>query len=66
MQKKTLVRTYLVREYCEACEEELKFTGNVLYSYPAQYTHQCPKCLKIYYFNESYPKLDYEEVEESY
>lgn len=61
MIKTTEVKVYQDRLYCPACETEMKFTGAVLLSNPAQYEHKCPKCEKRLNVSKSYPCIRYED-----
>ena len=44
-EKRTEVRTIMVRLMCDKCGEgEMKPTGVALMSHPPQYPHKCDKC----------------------
>lgn len=48
--------------YCN-CGEELEMDNVVLPSNPPKYKYVCPKCGKIEYLKEHYPKLTYTDKE---
>lgn len=59
--KEKEVKTYIVRLYCDECGEEMVSTGKVIFTYPIQFEHKCPKCNKIECLTEGYPKTIYKE-----
>lgn len=59
------VKVVMEHMYCPSCGTEMKFTGIVLTSYPAQYPHECPKCGYRYTTMEGmYPLLKYKPINE--
>lgn len=63
MKKETEVKAFEVKQYCDACGEELTFTGEVLLSNPPKYVHMCDKCGKKFTFSQSYPCIEHKKVE---
>ena len=63
MIKKTEVKTFEERLYCDKCGEEMKFTGMALCSYPMQYPHQCPNCGHRETTMVQYPYIYYESID---
>lgn len=63
MKKETEVKAFEVKQYCDACGEEMTFTGEALLSNPLQYVHMCDKCGKKFTFLQKYPCIEYKEVE---
>lgn len=64
-EKRTEVRTFMVRLMCDKCGEgEMKPTGVQLLSNPPQYPHRCDKCgfETTIRGGKAYPRIDYEEV----
>ena len=63
-EKKTEVRTIMVRLMCDKCEGgEMKPTGLCLTSIPPQYPHKCDKCgAEVTVHRHTYPRTEYEEV----
>lgn len=63
--------TYLTQYACDECSEKsnpgclLNATGKSLFSYPQQYEYQCPNCEKIFFLNEYYPKILFENTDEN-
>lgn len=49
--------------YCTDCHVPVKFTGEILDSYPPIYIHKCPQCGRKHTDNVNYPYIIYEEVE---
>ena len=64
MLKRREVKTYQVELICDECGTPMKFTGIVYTSYPGQYEHRCPKCGNVKCPECSYPRIEYECVEE--
>jgi uncharacterized Zn finger protein len=62
MIKKTEVKTFAERLYCDKCGEEMKFTGTVLCSHPPQYPHQCPNCGYRETTTTQYPHVYFETI----
>lgn len=59
------VKPVMEKMYCPGCGCEMKFTGTVLTSYPAQYPHRCPECGYTYTTTEGiYPMLKYKPINE--
>lgn len=66
MEKKTEVKVFEIRKFCE-CGGEFKFTeSRTLSYYPPVCTHKCDKCSKRDDFNVIYPKIVYEPVINDY
>ena len=63
MKKETEVKAFEVKQYCDACGDELTFTGEVLLSNPPKYVHICDKCGKKFTFSQSYPCIEHKKVE---
>jgi len=64
LKKEVLVKTFKSNYYCDECfDEEIKYTGEMLMSYPPLYVHQCPKCKKRYNLRKNYPVIENEYVE---
>lgn len=63
MIKKTEVKTYLVRLYCNQCGHEMESCGNVFTSDPLQFPYECPNCGSKITANEKFPKIEYQEIE---
>lgn len=64
-EKRTEVRTFMVRLMCDKCGEgEMKQTGVQLLSNPPQYPHRCDKCGSETTIRggKTYPRIEYEEV----
>ena len=63
-EKRTEVRTIMVRLMCDKCGEgEMKPTGVCLTSNPPQYPHKCNKCgAEVTVRGKTYPRAEYEEV----
>lgn len=61
--EKKIKRKYYAKPWCDDCDIELKETGMVLCTYPAQYVYYCPNCNKQYTFlrGELGVKIEYEE-----
>lgn len=53
------VRAYRATVFCPTDDTELKATGYVLTSSPAQYPHYCPKCDYKVNLDASYPRMEY-------
>ena len=49
MKRETEVKAFEVKQYCDACGEELTFTGQRLLSNPPKYVHICNKCGKRFF-----------------
>jgi hypothetical protein len=62
IEKEIEVKTILIKRYCD-CGGEMLPNGGVLCTYPAKYSHTCNKCGNIESYWESYPKVEYKEVE---
>ena len=62
MKRETEVKAFEVKQYCDACGEELTFTGQRLLSNPPKYVHICNKCGKSFTFSQSYPCIEYKKV----
>ena len=62
MIKKTEVRTFINRVYCDECGAEMKVSPVVLDSFPPQYQYICPECGECLTLNVYYPCTEYEEV----
>lgn len=65
MKKGKEVKCVMVHLYCDKCGTELEHTGKVLLSYLPQYSYVCPQCGHEEYHSNSYPRIEYVEVEES-
>lgn len=63
-EKRTEVKTYVVRYICDDCGEgEMVPTGLCLSIWPAQYPHKCNKCgASETFIGSTYPRTVYEEV----
>lgn len=57
------VKTYKVIARCE-CGGQMRQTGVVLTTYPAQYPHVCDRCEKAGTYFKKYPTYVYGYVEE--
>jgi hypothetical protein len=55
------LRTFRVKMFC-GCGGEMKPTGMMLASCPAQYPHQCVLCNKRQNYKTTYPHLEYKDV----
>lgn len=68
LKKKYVKRMYIEIPYCDKCGAEMRHTGVVLTSYPAQYPYACtnPDCdgHAIFWHNERPGVLKYEFEEE--
>lgn len=64
MIKEKEVKCVMQRLYCDQCGTEMRYTGFVLTSYPPQYPYECPQCGYQETKVESYPRIDYVELEE--
>ena len=62
MVKKTEVRTYINRLYCDKCGTEMETSPVVLTTYPPQYQYKCPKCGECTVSTNSYPYIEYENL----
>lgn len=61
---KTRVITYKVRMVCDKCGNGfMRPTGDVLTVYPLQYPHKCSMCGRMDAYRETYPRIEYVEVE---
>ncbi len=58
MEKEFEAKTYKVKYYCDKCDKEVKFTGNIGMSNPPKYKHSC-ECGEIYYLNKQYPSIEF-------
>ncbi len=59
-EKKSLVKTYQIRLFCD-CGGEMLPTGMCLTSYPPQYPHVCNQCKKSETVHDCiYPKIVHE------
>lgn len=65
MEKEVEVKTVEVRQYCDKCGEEMKFTGETLLSNPPKYVHKCNKCGNSTWCSKSYPSIEYREVQKN-
>lgn len=63
MEKKVEVKTFIIKAICEKCEGEMLPDGNVLTTFPPQYSHICNSCGASCTFYCTYPKTIYEEIE---
>lgn len=61
MDKKTEVKTFLTRKYCDKCGGEMLPNGGCLSTYPPKFSHTCNKCGNIEAFWDKYPKIEYED-----
>lgn len=61
MEKSFEVKTFITKMYCE-CGGEMIPNGNVLCTYPPQYSHDCNKCGKRACYDIKYPKVEYKEI----
>jgi len=66
MEKKVEVRTFAVHYVCdeEGCDGKVVATGFTIDTYPQQYSHQCNKCGKTYYFECQYPRIIHKRSDE--
>lgn len=63
MEKKTPVKVFKVRMYCDRCKQgEMVPTGMVYTSLPGQYEHICNCCGYRTTYNIAYPTVAYEEI----
>jgi hypothetical protein len=60
--KSVPVNAFIEYLYCD-CGEEMERDNVVLTSNPPKYKYVCPKCGKIEYVTEHYPKTVYKEKE---
>lgn len=65
MEKEVEVKTVEVRQYCDKCGEEMRFTGETLLSNPPKYVHKCNKCGNSTWCSKSYPCIEYREVKKN-
>lgn len=65
MKKETEIKIkhFEVKQYCDKCGEELKFTGEVLLSNPEKYVHKCEKCGNTEWLDKKYPCIEERKVE---
>jgi len=64
-EKRTELRTFMVRLMCDKCSEgEMKPTGIQLSSNPPKYPHKCDKCgaETTVRGGKPYPRIEHEEV----
>jgi hypothetical protein len=61
MIKKVYKQPVELHYYCDKCNTELKFTGEVLLSNPEKYVHICSNCNKTEWLDKSYPCIVYED-----
>ncbi len=65
MKKETEIKIkhFELNQYCDACGEELEFTGEVLLSNPPKYVHKCEKCGNTVWLDKKYPCIEERKVE---
>ena len=63
-ERKTEVKAYLVKAYCD-CGGEFKPTGVTLMINPPRYPHVCEKCGAKETFNSRYPEIQYRGEEDN-
>lgn len=64
MIKRLPVQTYKEILICDKCGNAMEWTGETLYSYPAQYPHYCQCGHKENVRGHTYPNIQYEEIDE--
>ena len=67
-EQRVRVETYIVKMVCPKCgigTMNRSKGGVVLASYPAQYGHECSVCGWSDLFTQEYPRIEYEEAEET-
>lgn len=64
MIKEKEVKCVMKRLYCDKCGTEMRIQGFVFANCPAQYPYECPQCGYQEIVSDSYPRIDYVEVEE--
>jgi len=64
MIKEKEVKCVMKRLYCDKCGTEMRIQGFVFASDPPQYPYECPQCGYKETASDSYPRIDYVEVEE--
>ena len=64
MIKEKEVKCVMKKLYCDKCGTEMRTQGFVLTSYPPQYPYECQQCGYHETTSDSYPRIDYVEVEE--
>jgi hypothetical protein len=63
MVKKTPVKTFRERLFCDTCGKEMESDGFVLTSSPPQYRHVCLGCGRAETIRgKAYPRIVYEEA----
>ena len=62
MVKKTEVKTFINRIYCDKCGTEMRTSPVLLTTYPPQYQYECPKCGELLTSTVCYPCTEYDEV----
>ena len=65
MKKGKEVKCVMVYLYCDKCGTELEITGGVQLTCPPRYIYACPQCGYKESHSESYPRVEYVEVQES-
>ena len=63
IEKKFLVKPYVLKYFCEDCDVELEATGVCYPSFPAQYEYKCPQCGKKH-ITTNYEPAEFEVIEE--
>lgn len=58
--KRTEVKTYLEKLYCECGGQMLPY-GYVLTTHPPQYPHKCEQCGKTTIESQPFPRITYDE-----
>ena len=62
---KKLVKTYKVRMICDKCGKGyMRPLGEVLTTFPLQYPHRCSACGHVENYTDTYPRMEYEEVDD--
>jgi hypothetical protein len=59
IEKKQPAYPVFIRAMC-ACGGEMKFTGSVLTTYPAQYPHRCSRCAAVEKLGRRYPDVSFD------
>ena len=49
------LRNIVHRLYCDDCEKEMYFTGQVYTTYPEEYVYKCPICNNLKSVHKFYP-----------
>lgn len=66
MEVEVEVKVFKVKKICPKCKQgEMRPTGMIFTSLPAQYEHICNCCGHKETFKKTYPSIEYKEVEKA-